>query len=107
MPVCPGGRLSERSDRSSFGESDVASAAKVLKNFNAEFQKPVVRVGIVDRSVLSAQDMAAIADLPSREVLLAKLLGLLNTPAQRLASILNTPASQLAQVIKAHAEKGE
>ncbi len=90
-----------------FGESDIAGTAKILKNFKSEFEKPKIRVGIVDRSVLSSEDVLAIADLPSREVLLAKLLGLFNTPAQRLASIINVPASQLAQVIKAHAEKGD
>lgn len=90
-----------------FGPSDIAITAKILKNFKSEFEKPKVRVGIVGTTIMTAEDVAAIADLPSREVLLAKLLGLFNAPAQRLVSIINTPASQLAQVIKAHAEKGE
>ncbi|MDZ4789475.1 MAG: 50S ribosomal protein L10 [Blastochloris sp.] len=90
-----------------FGQSDIAATAKILKNFSSEFQKPKVRVGLVGEVILDADQVAKIADLPSREVLLSQLLGLLNTPAQRLARIINTPASQLAQVIKAHVEKGE
>src|SRR5688500_8208898 len=53
------------------GEKDVAAAAKVLKTFAGEFQKPVVRTGVVDRLVVSSDQIKAIADLPSREVLLA------------------------------------
>ncbi|MEM9398764.1 MAG: 50S ribosomal protein L10 [Verrucomicrobiota bacterium] len=90
-----------------YGKADVSSAAKVLKNFASEFEKPNVRAGIVDRAVIDADQVKAIADLPSREVLLAKILGLLNTPAGQLARIINTPAGQLAQVLKAKAEKGE
>jgi large subunit ribosomal protein L10 len=48
-----------------------------------------------------------LADLPSIDVLRAKLLGLLNAPATKLAILINTPASQLAQVIKAKSEKAE
>ncbi|MEO8354022.1 MAG: 50S ribosomal protein L10, partial [Chthoniobacteraceae bacterium] len=62
------------------GDSDVAAAAKVLKNFHAEFQKPVIRTGIVDRLVMGADQLNTIADLPSRDVLLATLLGVINAP---------------------------
>jgi len=89
-----------------FGDKDVAAAAKLLKNFTAEFKLPTIRIGILDKAVLSQGQVMALADLPSREVLLAKLLGLLQTPASQLVRILNTPAGQLAQVIKANSEKG-
>jgi len=88
-----------------YGESDISAAAKTLKSFKAEFERPDVRAGILDRSVLDQAQVTAIADLPPREVLLAKLVGLINTPATRLATLINTPATQLAQVIKANAEK--
>jgi large subunit ribosomal protein L10 len=90
-----------------FGDKDVAAAAKILKNFTAEFKLPTVKAAILDRAVLDKNQVAALADLPSREVLLAKLLGLLQAPATQLARILNTPAGQIAQVLKAHSEKGE
>lgn len=88
------------------GQKDVSAAAKVLKNFKAEFQKPNIKVGILDKSFISNDQILALADLPAREVLLAKLLGLLTTPATQLARVINTPAAQLAQVIKAKSEKG-
>lgn len=88
------------------GDKDVAAAAKVMKSFTAEFKKPVVKVGVIDRAVVSTEQITAIADLPSREVLLAQLLGTLNSPASTLVRLLNEPASALARVLKAHAEKG-
>jgi large subunit ribosomal protein L10 len=87
------------------GDKDVAAAAKVLKTFASEFQKPTVRVGVVDRLVVSKEQIQTIADLPSREVLLATLLGVLQAPASKLVRLLNEPASQLARVLKAKAEK--
>lgn len=88
------------------GEKDVAAAAKVLKTFAAEFQKPTVKAGIVDRLVVGKEQIAAIADLPAREVLLATLLGVMQAPAQQLVRLLNEPASQLARVLQAKADQG-
>jgi len=87
------------------GEKDVAAAAKVLKSFTAEFQKPIVRVGVVDRVVVTGDQIKAIADLPAREVLLSQLLGMLQSPAQTLVRLLNEPASALARVLKAKSEQ--
>jgi large subunit ribosomal protein L10 len=89
------------------GESDVSAAAKILKNFEAEFKKPKIKVGILDRAVLDTAQIMALADLPSKEVLQAKLLGLLLAPASTLVRLINTPASQVAQVLKAYSDKGE
>ena len=88
------------------GESDVSAAAKVLKNFAAEFQKPKIKVGILDKAVLDPAQIMALADLPSKEVLQAKLLGLLLAPASTLVRLINTPASQVAQVLKAYSRQG-
>lgn len=88
-----------------YGASDVSAAAKVLKSFAAEFQLPKVKAGVVERAVLSGDQIRALADLPSKDVLRAKILGLIKTPATQLASILKQPGSRLAQVIKANAEK--
>jgi large subunit ribosomal protein L10 len=87
------------------GDKDVAAAAKILKNFTAEFKKPTVKAGIVDRLVVTSEQIATIADLPSREVLLATLLGVLQAPASKLVRLLNEPASQLARVLQAKADK--
>ncbi len=87
------------------GEEDVVAAAKVLKTFAAEFQKPVVRTGILDQAVVTAEQIAALADLPSRETLLATFLGVLQAPASKLVRTLNEPAAALARVLQAHADQ--
>lgn len=87
------------------GEKDVAAAAKVLKTFAGETKKLAVKIGVVDRAVVDAGQISAIADLPSREVLLATLLGTLQAPASTLVRLLNEPASALARVLKAKADK--
>ena len=89
------------------GDTDISAAAKVLKGFAAEFKKPTLKVGILDRTVVNVEQIMALADLPSKAVLQAKLLGLLNAPASYLVRLLNTPASQIAQVLKAHSDKEE
>jgi large subunit ribosomal protein L10 len=85
------------------GDKDVAAAAKVIKTFVAEFQKPVVKLGVIDRAVVSGDQIKAIADLPAREILLAQLLGVLQAPATRLLRTLNEPASSLARLLGAKA----
>lgn len=89
------------------GDKDVAAAAKVLKAFTAEFQKPVMKIGVVDRAIVSKEQIKELADLPSREILLAHLLGTLQSPAATLVRLLNEPASQLARVLQAKAEQEE
>ena len=87
------------------GQRDVSAAAKVIKTFSSEFEKPKLRFGFLNNERLEAAALQELAELPPMEVLRGKLLGLLNTPATRLAALLNTPASQLARVLKAKADK--
>lgn len=87
------------------GSKDVSTAAKTLKTFQSEFDKPKLQFGYLGNKRLEAADVIALADLPSIEVLRGKLLGLIQTPASQLARIIGTPASQIAQVIKAYADK--
>jgi large subunit ribosomal protein L10 len=89
------------------GKKDVSAAAKVVKNFAAEFDKLKLKFGYLNNQRLEDKSIVALADLPSLDVLRAKLLGLFNAPATKLAVLLNTPASMLAQVIKAKSEKAE
>jgi large subunit ribosomal protein L10 len=89
------------------GKKDISAAAKALKNFAAEFDKLKLKFGYLNNQRLDEASIRALADLPSLDVLRAKLLGLFNAPATKLAVLLNTPATQLAQVIKAKAEKAE
>ena len=87
------------------GKRDVSTAAKMLKSFVAEFDRPKIKFGYLNNQRLENADIMALADLPSIEVLRGKLLGLLLAPASSLIRVLNTPATQLAQVLKAKAEK--
>lgn len=89
------------------GQKDISSTAKTLKNFAAEFDKLKVKFGYLNNQRLEDTAIVALADLPSIDVLRAKILGLLNAPATKLVTLINTPATMLAQVIKAKAEKGE
>jgi large subunit ribosomal protein L10 len=85
---------------------DVSTAAKVIKTFAAEFERPKVRFGYLNKQRLESKDLLTLADLPSLEVLRARLLGVLNTPATRLVRLLNTPATQLVRVLMAKVDKG-
>jgi large subunit ribosomal protein L10 len=89
------------------GQRDVSAAAKIVKTFSSEFEKPKIKFGYLKNQRLEAADITALADLPSIEVLRGKLLGVLQAPATKLAVLLNTPATQLARVLKARVEKGE
>ncbi|MCE0521598.1 MAG: 50S ribosomal protein L10 [Methylacidiphilales bacterium] len=89
------------------GDTDVSAAAKVLKGFAAEFKKPLLKIGILDKAVVNVEQIMALADLPSKGALQAKLLGLLIAPASQFVRLINTPASQVAQILKTYSEKGE
>ena len=88
------------------GQRDVSSAAKIVKTFSAEFDKPKVRFGYLKNQRLESADIIALADLPSIEVLRSKLLGVIMAPATRLATVIKAPGTQLARVLQARVDKG-
>ena len=87
------------------GEKDVAPVTKIFKTFAAEFKIAALKLGFVDRTVLSIADLETLADLPPREILQAQFLGLLLSPATKLVRLLNEPASALARLLNAKAQK--
>jgi large subunit ribosomal protein L10 len=87
------------------GEKDMAPVAKIFKTFAAEFKIAALKVGFIDRTVLSTAELETLADLPPREVLQRQLLGLLLSPATRLVRLLNEPSSALARLLKAKSKK--
>src|SRR5438552_13494389 len=89
------------------GQRDISAAAKALKTFQSEFDKPKLKFGYLNSQRLEMAELMALADLPSIEVLRGKLLGLLQAPAGQLVRLLNTPAAQLARVLQARADKGD
>jgi large subunit ribosomal protein L10 len=89
------------------GQRDVSAASKIVKSFQSEFDKPKLKFGYLNNQRLETADILALAELPSLEVLRAKLMGVLQAPAGQLVRLLNTPGSQLARVLQARADKGQ
>ena len=87
------------------GDKDVSAAAKVLRTFATESKKMTIRAGVVDKSLFTDKELSALADLPSKEVLQAQLLGLLQTPATRLVQTLNESGASLARLLQAYVDK--
>src|SRR6266478_4871304 len=71
------------------GEKDIAPVTKIFKTFATEFKIAALKIGFVDRAVLSATELETLADLPAREILEAQLLGLLLSPGTRLVRLLS------------------
>jgi len=89
------------------GAKDVAPVAKIIKNFAKEFKKAALKIGLIDKAIVSTKDLEALADLPSREILQGQLLGLLLSPATKLVRLLNEPAASLARLLNAKAQREE
>jgi len=86
---------------------DPVAAAKVVVNFAKANEKLVLVGGALDGKVLDINAVKSLAALPSLDELRAQLVGMLQTPATRIARVLNAPAGQVARVLAAYAEKGE
>jgi large subunit ribosomal protein L10 len=84
-----------------FVTGDPVVVAKGLRDFAKVHPLLVVKGGVLDGRPLSADEVRKLADLESREVLLARLAGGLNAPAQKLASALAAPLSQFARLLGA------
>jgi large subunit ribosomal protein L10 len=70
------------------GESEVFAAAKTIKNFEKEFKKPEMKIGLLGNAVLDGEKLRAIADIPSREAVLSQLLGTILEPASMIARVI-------------------
>lgn len=79
---------------------DPIAAAKVLANFAREFDnRPAVKLGIVDRKEVAADQVKRLAELPPREVLLAQIAGGLQAPMARLAGGMQNLLAGLARAV--------
>jgi large subunit ribosomal protein L10 len=87
--------------------SDPIAAAKVAVTFAKGNEKLKIVGGSMGADVLGPDAVKALATLPSLDELRGMLVGLLQTPATRVATILQAPAGQLARVFGAYAKKGE
>ena len=86
---------------------DPVAAARVAVKFADDNEKFVVLGGSLDEQALDVSAVTALAKLPSLDELRGKLVGMIQTPATRIAGVTQAPASQLARVISARAEQGE
>lgn len=87
--------------------ADPVTAPKVVVDFAKTNDKLVVLGGAMGATTLNAEGVKSLATLPSLDELRAKLLGLINAPATRVATVVAAPASQLARVFSAYAKKDE
>jgi large subunit ribosomal protein L10 len=84
---------------------DVTSAAKVATQYAKDNEKFVVIGAMMGEQILDAAGVGALAKLPSLDELRSQLIGLINSPATKVAGVLQAPAAQLARVFSAYASK--
>jgi large subunit ribosomal protein L10 len=88
-----------------FVTGDVVDAAKGLRNFAKDNPALVIKGGVFEGRALSAEDVTKLADLESREVLLAKLAGAMKGNLSKAASLFQAPLSKTARLAQALADK--
>ena len=89
------------------GRGEVASAAKVLRDFIKDKTLPVIKLGALQGVTLTADQVAEIADLPSRLQLYGMLVGTLAAPMTGLVRVLNQKVASIVYVLKAVQEQKE
>lgn len=87
--------------------TDPVAAPKVAMEFSKVNDKLVILGGAMGATSLNAENVKALATMPSLDELRAKLVGMIVTPATRIAQVVNAPAAQLARVFGAYARKDE
>lgn len=90
-----------------FVDGDVVEAAKGLRDFAKAHPFLVIKAGVLDGRALSAAEVAKLADLESREVLLAKLAGAMNASLAQAAALFAAPLAQAARTVEALRAKVE
>jgi large subunit ribosomal protein L10 len=88
-----------------FGGEDPVAPAKVLTQFAKEHKALELKGGLVENQVVDADGVKAIATLPSREELIAKLLGTMLNPIVGFARVLNGPTEAFARTVQAVADQ--
>ena len=84
-----------------FVQGDISAVAKALRDFSRNNPPLVIKGGLADGSLLSLGDLSALADLPPREVLLARLAGALAAPMQQMAGLLQALPRNMAYGLSA------
>ncbi|CAM5768958.1 50S ribosomal protein L10 [Labrys miyagiensis] len=87
--------------------SDPVAAPKVAVDFAKANDKFVILGGAMGKTSLNQDGVKALATLPSLDELRAKLIGLIQAPATKIAQVVNAPAAKLARVFGAYAKQDE
>jgi len=87
-------------------DADASEISKILVKFAKDYQGFVVQGGVLDGNVLNSDQIKTLSDLPPREVLLAKLVGVFNAPLTRFAGALNAKSRDFVSILKQKSEKG-
>ncbi|EHR35680.1 50S ribosomal protein L10 [Helcococcus kunzii] len=90
-----------------FSNEDMVAGPRVTANFAKENEKLVIKAGLLDGKVLNPDEVKALAKLPSREVLVAQVLGTLNAPIAGLANVLQGTIRKVVYALNAVKEKQE
>lgn len=90
-----------------YTSGDPVALAKALSTWVKENSEFTFKLGIVDGKLLNVQELGELATMPGKEEIFAKLLFLINAPAQRLATVINATGRDLAVVINQGVEKGK
>jgi large subunit ribosomal protein L10 len=90
-----------------YTSGDPVALAKALATWVTENAEFTFKLGIVDGKVIDVEEVKALATMPGKEEIFAKLLFLINSPAQRLATVINATGRDLAIVINQGVEKGK
>ena len=88
-------------------KGDVAAGVKAVQTFQKELKKSETKGGLFEGKLLSQDEIKAIADLPSKEQLMAQIAGAINAVATKVAVGINEVPSGMARALKQHAEGGE
>ena len=85
--------------------NDPVSLTKLLTNFAKNNNKLTIVGGIMDKEILSVEKIEILSKLPSLDEARAQLIGLIKTPAQKIAGILSAPSGNLARVFNAYGQQ--
>jgi large subunit ribosomal protein L10 len=84
---------------------DVVAPSKAISDFARASRILTIKGGVLENAIVTAKNIEDLATLPSRDELLSKLLGVLNSPIQGLVNVLSGPPRSLVQVLSAYAEQ--
>ena len=88
-----------------FCHDEVPPVAKAITDAAKELETLQIKGGLVGTSVIGAEQVQAIADLPPKDVLLAQVLGTINAPATQVAGVVASGIRQILNVLQAHVDK--